>query len=127
VEPHDERNLQLLLTPKYGFTDLHIDVPTLLSTLTQEKRPAKVHSISLQVILNRTSEFFVDRGFNVPRLIGTMRLIYLLSYKWFQQAPNPRSREPDCTVIAISVSILAVIGEKRGPILAPSPVDEKSE
>jgi hypothetical protein len=25
VEPHDERNLQLLLTPKYGFTDLHID------------------------------------------------------------------------------------------------------
>ncbi|PMD25870.1 hypothetical protein NA56DRAFT_744873 [Hyaloscypha hepaticicola] len=33
VEPHDERNLQLLLTPKYGFTDLHMDVPALLGLL----------------------------------------------------------------------------------------------
>lgn len=32
LEPHDERNLQLLLTPKYCFTDLHLDVPALLGT-----------------------------------------------------------------------------------------------
>lgn len=85
-----------------------------------KERPAKVHSISLQVNLNRTSELFVVHAFNVPRLLVQWDSTTSFQINGFSNPESPLPRLRFAPWSPYRGLFFAAIWEKRGPIFVPS-------
>jgi hypothetical protein len=98
-----------------AFFARRLDVPALLGTLTLERKACKSP-------FNLTSELFVAHGFNVPRLLGTMRFNYILSINGFSSPESPLPRIRLSRGRHIRSYLRRFLREKK-PIFVPSPVD----